>query len=67
MFTRKTRLLVALFLLILGVSAYAGAVGGPKVSRTRVEARSSDRYTIAFYGGEVARIVVDGREFGIPE
>ncbi|HEX4613099.1 MAG TPA: hypothetical protein VH092_33230 [Urbifossiella sp.] len=43
-----------------GGAGYAGAVGGPKQSTTRVNARATDVYTIEFRGGETARITVAG-------
>ena len=47
---------------VLGVGGvgFAGAVGGPKQSTTRVNARAADVYTISFRGGESARITVAG-------
>lgn len=38
----------------------AGAVGGPKTDRTRVQARDTNRYTVSFRGGETARIDLQG-------
>lgn len=60
MFARKTCLLAASLVMASCVSSYAGAVGGPRVNHTDVLAHSTDRYTIAFRAGEVARITVDG-------
>jgi hypothetical protein len=47
---------------LIGVSGvgFAGAVGGPKASTTRVNARATDVYTIDFRGGEAARVTVRG-------
>ena len=47
---------------VLGVSGvgFAGAVGGPRVDNTRVNARATNPYTISFRGGESARITVAG-------
>ena len=53
-------ILAAVALVMMGGAGYAGAVGGPKRSTTRVKARTTDVYTISFRGGESARITVAG-------
>ena len=40
--------------------AIAGAVGGPKVQRTEVQAFATDVYRVAFHGGELAVVTVIG-------
>ena len=42
------------------IVAKAGAVPGPKVANTSVNANSVDCYTIVFRGGEDARVFVKG-------
>ena len=41
-------------------TAEAGAVGGPKQSHDRVNARSTDKYVVKFRGGSRARVTVNG-------
>jgi hypothetical protein len=43
-------------------TAFAGAVGGPRVNSQGgfVSGRSTDAYSIAFHEGEIARIVISG-------
>ena len=56
------KLILAAVAAVVGLNgvATAGAIPGPRENTTRVTARGTDRYEIAFRGGEVARIVVDG-------
>lgn len=42
------------------ISVFAGAVGGAKESRDRVNARSTDVYHIRFRGDSQARVIVEG-------
>src|SRR5437879_1082850 len=49
-----------LALLLPGVSANAGVKGGPKATKDRVEARSTDVFNIVFVGEQVAQIGVKG-------
>lgn len=56
----RRMLLAAVAVGLVGLTASAGAVGGPKESTTRVKARTTDVYTVNFRGGESARVVVDG-------
>ena len=41
-------------------AAMAGAVNGPQVANTRVEANRTDVYQIRFFEGELARVSVRG-------
>lgn len=41
-------------------SGTLGARGGAKYNKSRVEAKDTDRYTMTFVGGEIARVVVSG-------
>ena len=45
---------------ILGASAFAGAVNGPKFADTKVNANSTDRFTINFRANERAVVYVEG-------
>lgn len=55
-------LAVALCALLVGTltSVWAGAVGGPKQTRTRVQPGGTDVFTVAFRAGESARILLSG-------
>ena len=59
---RKLILAAAAVAMVVGPvgSVLAGAVGGPKTDRTRVQARDTNRYTVSFRGGETARIDLQG-------
>ncbi len=52
--------IVALCVLTVSIPAYAGAVGGPKEAKDRVEANSADTYYVSFRGNSRARVTVEG-------
>lgn len=54
------KLLFALVAVAAAGTAFAGAVGGPKVSNTRVDAHSRDVFNIRFHEGELARVSIRG-------
>ena len=54
------KLLATLAVIFAGSAVFAGAQGGPKSAKERVDANSTDRYEIAFVGGEKAEVICDG-------
>jgi hypothetical protein len=52
--------LVVLLALVPARPASAGRLEGPSTTRERAQRRTSDRYTVTFVGGEVARVFVSG-------
>ena len=52
--------LTALLIVGAAVQTLAGAVPGPKATRERVQARSTDFYAVTFRRGEIARVALSG-------
>jgi len=60
----RNKLVVAIMIAVAGLtsvgSAYAGPVGGPKISNDSVLARASDSYDVSLNAGSNTRITVRG-------
>lgn len=53
-------LVVAVLVVGAYAPAMAGAVGGPRYGRYRLGANSTHTFTVAFRGGEQARVILSG-------